>query len=254
MKPISILISSWHGGEAIELCIESLLARTSYPYWRIIVLDSSGEGSKDKVYLRGQRNFGNITLWEHESQLSHGEAIARLIKVCNTPLACILDSDVEILHKSWLNILVSPLKTEKDLGVAQLRPDGYFPESKTWRTPAYLPYCMILNITLYKFIQDDSDWPERYIKPEEYEHKNKFPVLGNKGIEAIHYDTAGMFTEKVLFRNNEHDFNVYNMPNDFWVYWINHHEGMSAHHNSSNEKVRERRQVVHKRLMELRGK
>ena len=55
---ISILIASFRGGIATELCIESILKRTQYPDYKIVVYDSSGPG-KDKDYLEKQEKDGN---------------------------------------------------------------------------------------------------------------------------------------------------------------------------------------------------
>ena len=103
---VSILIANYQGHEAIELCIESILKRTQFDSYKIMVMDSSPEDSPDKAYLRRQRDRGKIGLLESERKLGHGTALTQLLKHCDAEFACLLDSDCEILMSDWLAVLV----------------------------------------------------------------------------------------------------------------------------------------------------
>ena len=115
MKSCSILISSWCGHKAIELCIESILKRTNYKAYQIIVCDSSSPYGPDRKYLTNHKEKGNIELLESDVRLQHGQALWRLLSYCKTDLACILDSDSEILSSDWLEKFTSQIQDyEKD--------------------------------------------------------------------------------------------------------------------------------------------
>ena len=157
MKPCSILIANFNGHEAVELCIESLLYRTIYPDYRILVMDSSPKDSRDRAYLTGLQKQGKIGLITSDVQMRHANAIMRLLKECKTPLACLMDSDVEVLRGEWLRVLVDELKSPNDLGVARLKTSGVYPDRRA-TAPVYQPFCMLLNMGNYRKLADGLSW------------------------------------------------------------------------------------------------
>jgi len=159
MKSCSILISSWCGHKAIELCIESILKRTNYKAYQIIVCDSSSPYGPDRKYLRNHKEKGNIELLESHVRLQHGEALWRLLSYCKTDLACIFDSDNEVLSSDWLEKFTSQIQDhEKDLGVGFLLKGDNRPNNDFFFTPLFHPSYLVLNMPLYRQIAKEDDW------------------------------------------------------------------------------------------------
>lgn len=275
MKPVSILISSWWSHDALELTIESILERTVYDNYKIVVCDSSAPDSRERAYLKRNRDGGHIELIENDAgMLKHGEAIWRLLQYCTTELACLLDSDVEIIGADWLSILAGHIKADNDLGVGDLRKGGCFLASSFFRGPIYHPSCLMLNMAAYRrFGMNEDDWPEKGVPMAEYKYKGKFdnwPMCeGNylvynydEKMGGVHYDTAGRFTERVLWENPE-GLRMHALPPNFmrqskgieFAPKVYHHEGMSAHHQSlDGDYMRGRVALLKERLWLLRMK
>jgi len=276
MRACSILISSWWSHVALEMTIESILKRTVYDNYKIVVCDSSSNNSKERQYLRQKRDSGNIELLECTDRgklgfLKHGEAINRLLQCCSTELACLLDSDIEILEGDWLSTLADFIRNGKDLGAGDLRKGGCFLPQSIFRGPLYHPSCLFLNMPAYRCFGTDDDWPEKGILMAEYKYKYKFDnwpqCEGNNLVynydpkmAGVHYDTAGRFTEKVLWENPE-GLRMYSLPPNFIrsAYGISlgpkiyHFEGMSAHHQAlDGDYMRGRVALLHERLGLLR--
>lgn len=272
MRACSILISSWWSHDALEMTIESILERTAYDNYKIVVCDSSAPDSRERAYLRRNRDGGYIELIEHDAgMLKHGEAINRLLQYCSTELACLLDSDVEILSGDWLSMLVNFIKTDKDLGVGQLMKGGCFLPQSIFRGPLYHPSCLLLNMPTYRRFGSEDDWPEKGISMlgqglpmTGYKYKYKFDgwprCEGNNLVynydptmKGVHYDTAGRFTEKVLWENPE-GLKMYPLPVDFLHRKIYHFGGMSAHHRIlDGDYMRARTALLLERLRLLRA-
>lgn len=228
MKPCSILIANFKGGEAIELCIESILRRTKYDNYKIIVLDSSPEDAKDKQYLKSQRDENNIELLESEKHLFHGEALTKLIKYCDTEHVCIIDSDCEILTENWLSTLAELLKEENDLGVANLR--KAILRENLLIPPIYWPCVMFLNIKLYREFESEDDWFISTANFNDYKYKHVFKNIENRSkTDIVYRDTAGRFTEKVLFET-DNKYKIYPIPENFWDIKLKHYGGISRNH------------------------
>jgi len=280
MRPYSILISSWCSHDAIEITVESILKRTVYDNYKIVVCDSSPIDGRERRYLRKHKADGHIELLECNSgKLEHGEAINWLLRYCSTELACILDSDVEILAGDWLLTLAGLILNDKDLGVGDLRKGGCFLNSSIFRGPLYHPSCLFLNMVAYRRFGSEDDWPEKGmsklgqgIPMAEYKYKHKFDGWPNcegrylvhnfdPKMEGVHYDTGGRFTEKVLWENPE-GLKMHPLPINFMrqasgiekAPKIYHFEGMSAHATRlDSDYMRGRVVLLHERLRLLRA-
>ena len=259
MKAVSILISSYHSGEALQLCVESIRKKTLYKNYKIIVLDSSGKDSETRNYLD---NTSYIDYqWDTEQPLRHGQALDILTQQCDTPLAVILDSDVEILKGNWLNQLTDQPITDKIMGVGHLREGGNFIKQSFWRVPIYLPFCLLLNMDAYRKMGiDKNDWVDRYIPMSEYPYKDRFTEASsrayhkiNTDLEKVHYDTAGGFSERVLFENPD-KLVMRPFPPGFAKNAIYHYGGLSAHRKCLNsERMSPKVRRIKERLRFLRG-
>lgn len=276
MKFCSILISSWCSHDALELTIESILERTIYNSYKIVVCDSSPAQGRERAYLKRNWDGGYIELLEctdrgDEGFLKHGEAINRLLAHCDTELACLLDSDVEILASDWLSILAAFIKDDKDLGVGDLRKGGCFLNSSIFRGPLYHPSCLFLNMSAYRHFGSEDDWlekgisiPGQGIPMTRYKYKYKFdgwPRCEGSNLvynydstmAGVHYDTGGRFAEKILWENPE-GLRMHPIPVGFFKKKIYHFEGMSAHHQIlDGDYMRARVALLQERLRLLRA-
>jgi len=248
---ISILISSYGRKEVIELCIEAMRKRTDYPEYDIVVFDSSGDGTETRQYLEQQRDAGNVQLLTTPNKVEHGEALNNLLEYCKSPLACLLDSDVEVLARDWLTSLTQKLSS---LGVAM-----YFPLGIRFKTmpfaalyaPIYWPVCMLLNMGLYRKL-GKIDWRIKRFLLDEYPHFDRFP---KEQIEArkrdyVMGDTGWEFAEKVLFDN---PINA-TMETLDWGWWrtkIKHYGGMTSE-KPDNPRVVDRWKELRVRLEQIK--
>ena len=189
-KSASILIPTRRAFEAIELTVESILARTWYDNFRIIVCDNSrGEGVGNRFeYLKEHERNGTIRLiestggdgsWEMRpdgsslNRYGHGENLKILLRACETDYAMLLSSGVEILKTDWLDILLGMLKTNTDLGAARFKPAvNHF--DTAWKAPVWWPNTMLLNMTLYRKFMAEDDWDLSTIPVDTFPYKHLF--------------------------------------------------------------------------------
>lgn len=262
----SILIANYQGHEAIELCIESILKRTKFNDYEIMVMDSSPRDSSDRKYLESQRDKDNIILFESEIKLGHGTALARLLKLCDADFACLLDSDCEILEGDWLSVLVNKIRNTNDLGVARFRWGGVAADNHCI-APVYWPCVMLLNISLYREFEGEDDWQQNGTNYKDYKYKHIFDKAGysqfglivtNPGQrevkkENVGRDTAWRFTEKVLFET-DNKYKIYPMPLNFWDIRIKHYGGITRNHSRpEHPMIAPRWKIIKENLKKLRN-
>jgi len=251
MRPVTMLTANYDGHEAVQLAIESIVKRTDYPDYKIMVYDSPASGA-DREYLERQAEQGIIELIGGDIDLNHGQAVCKLLKHCPTEIACIVDSDCEALMPNWLSFLMAELKDDNDIGVARFRPGGLlFPGELL--TPYYWLACMVLNVRLYRLIGDDGDWPEKNMPVQAY--RGKYVFKPDEIEKAVHVgiDTGGGFTEKILY-DNPHGFVMRPIPPGFWDIKFKHYGGISRNHwRPEHPEIAPRWKEIKRRLAALRA-
>lgn len=212
MKAVSILIPSWCPHEALCLCIESIIKRTAYKPYKIIVCDSSPADSAERSYLRACRDNKILELIEVPKRQAHVKSLNTLLTHCDTDYACVLDSDVEIMRDDWLDFFMSKLPDyEQDLGIGGFVKGGNRPGFNFFQLPWFHPACLVLNMHLYRQFRQDDDWglykepmSEFKYKDKIIEHKKELlewfadTELNRSGVE---YDTGMKFAERLVFAN-----------------------------------------------------
>jgi len=228
IRECSILISNWRGKEAVALTIESILKRTDYPAFKIIVYDSSGKGSQDRQYLRIQEELGNIILLTHETHTLHDNAIPILLEHCDTELAVIMDSDVTINKngRDWLRFMSNIINGPKMLGVARHKDKGIMRDRKTYIAPAFQPFCMMLNMPVFRKIEKDIHWKHQVVKIKDYKGSHVFREF-RENFNYVFGDVGFSLAEKILFDNKE-GLVMYPLPILIYPVRITHWGGISS--------------------------
>lgn len=247
MKSCSILIPNRWTEDAICLTVESILKRTNYPDFRIVVCDNSeGKHEANRLdYLKEMEAKGYLTLIENFVQpingkmpYGHGENLKILLKNCDTSLAMLLSSGCEIKDPSWLTQLVGLLKTDKDLGVAKTRKaENHF--QNCWAANRYIPNWLLLNMEIYrKFGNPDEDWTLVRMPYDEYPHKGIFEGLNppqhpDPAPLQVFLDTGWRLWDRVYYEN-PNEYRMIEMP--FYFPWriINFFGGIDRNHSRPN--------------------
>ena len=252
-ESISILISNWNGQEALYLTVESILLRTDYPNYNILVLDSSGEGSQDRNYLKEKEREGKLKLLTTNTQCLHDNAIPRLLKHCLSQIAVILDSDVMIRKngRDWLHVLTKPITSRYILGIARTKGKGCIESRKSYTAPTYQPFCMALNMIPYRKIEGKIHWQHESIKIKDYKGKSAFTEY-KKDFNCVFGDVGYKLAEYVLFDNTE---GLHMLPLPLELYSkITHWGGMSScYHTPEHPRVRTKWLMIKEELRILRN-
>ena len=276
-RSVSILIPTRRAFEAIELTIESILVRTWYDNFRIIVCDNSqGEGEGNRLeYLKQHERNGTIKLientggdgaWEARpdgsslNRYGHGENLKILLKACDTEFAMLLSSGIEILETNWLDVFWAMLKTDKDLGAARFKGAGNN-FNTSWVAPCWWPNLMFLNMELYRKTMRDEDWDLVRVPYENYKYKHLFDGQAtpkNPDLEGltVFCDTGYFLWERLEYDNPE----GYKMVNfdtkPTWFQWdskFNFHIGLDRNsHRPKHLFVIHERAKIKERLRVLR--
>jgi len=206
---ISILIPNRDSFEAIQLCIESIRRFTQCPY-KIIVWDDCSVNGIDLKYLRECRDKGWLTLHEGTKHLSHGGVLNKLLnEICDTELAVVMDSDVQVFRHGWLEDMAQAVSSGEDIiAVSGIMKKYHTPHC--YRTPIYNCWFGIIDMRLYKDGMQ-TDWTNKHVDRRDEPYKTIFAPYyppTEAGIDwnrfnenQVAIDPGGKFWVKVNYDN-----------------------------------------------------
>lgn len=100
---VSLVIPT-RDGRFLARCIESVVQRTSYSNYEIIVVDNGSVGVETLRYLRNVPSIVRVIRDERPFNFSqlNNDAVLR----SDSPLVCLLNDDTEVIHGDWLQEMV----------------------------------------------------------------------------------------------------------------------------------------------------
>jgi GT2 family glycosyltransferase len=124
---VYIIIANWNGKEVLKQCLQSLFTNTFQPQFQVVVVDN---GSTDNSLQMLQKEFPTAKIIKNEINLGFSKANNQGIKYAMQQGAkyfLLLNNDIEVTSKGWLNSMLSVLESEGAIGMVGcklLYPDG----------------------------------------------------------------------------------------------------------------------------------
>jgi cellulose synthase/poly-beta-1,6-N-acetylglucosamine synthase-like glycosyltransferase len=107
---VSILMAIIDNFALADQCIMSVFRYTDEPFF--LLLGDNGTGVKGQEYFTKWGHLPNTKIIRSDTLIAHGEVIDYLLKYVLTPFFVLMDSDTEILRKTWLNEMISGFKND----------------------------------------------------------------------------------------------------------------------------------------------
>jgi GT2 family glycosyltransferase len=126
---VCIVVLNWNGKEVLKNCLNSLLKKTDYKNYRIVVVDNgSTDGSVDMI----KRNFKKIDVIANKENLGftkgNNVGIRYSLNKYSPDYVILLNNDTLIAQKGWLKKLVDVAESDRKIGV--VGPKLIFPDSR----------------------------------------------------------------------------------------------------------------------------
>ena len=113
---VSILIPNKDNIKVLKKCINSILNKTSYKNYEIIIIENNSENKKTFEYYDELKNNEKIKILEYkEKGFNYSKIINYGVKNCDGDFVLQLNNDTELITKDWL---------EKFIGYAQNKEIG----------------------------------------------------------------------------------------------------------------------------------
>ncbi len=103
---VSILIPTKKNKPLLELCINSIVSKTKYPRYEIIVIDNDAN-KETKKYLKDLQKDPRFRVLEYPGAFNYSALNNAAADIARGELLCLLNDDVEIGCDEWLDTLVA---------------------------------------------------------------------------------------------------------------------------------------------------
>jgi len=112
---VSIIIPTRDHKLVLETCISSLLSKTDYPDYELLIMDNKSQQTDALTYLSELAEHDNILVVKHDKAFNYSEINNRAVQLASGEVIVLLNNDTEVINDSWLKELVG-LAMQPDVG------------------------------------------------------------------------------------------------------------------------------------------
>jgi O-antigen biosynthesis protein len=155
---ISIIIPTRDNEKVLRRCIDSILQRTSYRRFEMVVLDNGSIEPAAVAYLQQLKEVDGVTVIRHDAPFNFSELNNIGARIATGELLLFLNDDTEVLQEDWL---------ERLGGFAQLAHIGAVGAKLLYPGQRQVQHAGILNLEDgpgHAFLLQDCDSPGYYMR------------------------------------------------------------------------------------------
>ena len=109
---VSIIIPTRNQLPYLQRCLESIIAKTRYTHYEILVVDNDSDDAQTCAYLdlliNNQQAFGNrIRVLRHPGTFNFSAMNNRAVEIAQGEMVLMLNNDTAVLYDDWLEEMVS---------------------------------------------------------------------------------------------------------------------------------------------------
>ncbi|WP_172682679.1 glycosyltransferase family 2 protein [Verrucomicrobium spinosum] len=125
--PVAIIIPTRNFRHLLEVAVESVLARTDYPNFRLVIVDNDSNEESTLDYLASLQAQGKADVLRIPGPFNYSLLNNRAVAACTEPVVCLLNNDIEIHERDWLREMVSQAVRP---GVGAVGTKLYYPDGR----------------------------------------------------------------------------------------------------------------------------
>lgn len=104
---VSIIVPTRNKGEVLRCCLESILNRSTYPNFEILVVDNRSDDPSTLSYLETLRGRKNLRLISFDEPFNYSLLNNAAVAQSSGDIVVFLNNDTEVITPSWLEEMVS---------------------------------------------------------------------------------------------------------------------------------------------------
>lgn len=108
LKPrVAIIIPTKDRIDLLARAVDSILEKTEYPDYEIVIVDNRSEQDETRAYLASLAGRGLARVLPYDHPFNYSAINNFAVAQCTAPIVALLNNDVEVINSDWLTELVS---------------------------------------------------------------------------------------------------------------------------------------------------
>lgn len=103
---VSVIISTRDRADLLSVCVESILQKTDYPSYEILIIDNNSEDPKTLAYLDQLRKNESIKIFPYPYAFNYSAIHNWAVKKARGDIFCFLNNDTQVIDPRWLTEMV----------------------------------------------------------------------------------------------------------------------------------------------------
>lgn len=104
---VSMIIPTRNGFSLLKRCVDSILDRTDYPNFEVIIIDNGSDDWIVQRYLDYLKTDARITVLHDDSPFNYAALNNKAAALAKGELLALLNNDLEVINSDWLSEMVS---------------------------------------------------------------------------------------------------------------------------------------------------
>jgi GT2 family glycosyltransferase len=106
LPKVSIIIPTRNGFKLTKQCIDSIIKKTTYNNYEIIIIDNGSNDYKILEYFKSLSLHNNIHVIRDDSPFNYSALNNLAVKQAEGDFICLLNNDIEVISPDWLSEMV----------------------------------------------------------------------------------------------------------------------------------------------------
>ncbi len=223
---VTLIIPTRDRRELLEACIGSILDKTEYPDFEVLVVDNNSREEGAVEYLEQLKNHSKVRVISYEAPFNYSAINNYAVSKADGDLICFMNNDTEVIHGDWLTELVrQTLREEVGIVGAKL----FFPDNTVQHAGVIVGKNGVAGHALAGSERNDPGLFGRAMVTREVSAVTAACLMTRRTV----FETVGGFDTDYVVSFNDVDFCLRVKKAGFRVLWdadvrLVHHESVSV--------------------------
>lgn len=239
---VSVIVPTRDRAELLQTCVESVLARTRYPDFELVIVDNGSTQPEALAFLDTLRSHERVKVLSYDAPFNFSAINNWAVRQCDGEVLCLLNNDIEVVSEGWLEEMAA-LALREDTGAvgAML----YYPDGSIQHAGVILGLGGVANHAYCGEPAGHAGHGARALVVQNLSAVTAACLVIRRQV----YDQVGGLDERLQVAFNDIDFCLRVREAGYRNVWtpfaeLYHHESASRGREDSQEKVRRFHQEV----------
>jgi GT2 family glycosyltransferase len=104
---VTLIIPTRNGLALLKQCVDSILNKTSYPNYEVLIMDNGSDEPATLKYLDALKKHAKVRVIRDDSPFNYSKLNNDAVKAARGAVVGLLNNDVEVVNADWLTEMVS---------------------------------------------------------------------------------------------------------------------------------------------------